>query len=136
MTASAKVASWLMQVSQLDRSIDFYCDVFSCTIALREPDAALLLTPDGFQIYLRATESSTQSGIGDLGIQQVMWATDSEAELQRITQRLQFHYPSTYSSTADGVTFVDGCDPDGIRVLVAYPSPKQLPREVIAARFR
>jgi catechol 2,3-dioxygenase-like lactoylglutathione lyase family enzyme len=39
-----------MRVSDLDRSVRFYRDVFCCQVALREPDAALLLTPDGFQI--------------------------------------------------------------------------------------
>ena len=48
MCAAAKVASSVMQVANLDRSVSYYCDVFSCRVALREREAALLLTPDDF----------------------------------------------------------------------------------------
>jgi len=34
------------------------------------------------------------------------------------------------------VTVTQGLDPDGVRVLVGYPSPFQLPRTVTAARLR
>ncbi len=50
--------------------------------------------------------------------------------------RLRQHYPATYIHTAEEISYVDGCDPDGNRVLVAYPSPLQLPRSVITHRFR
>ena len=36
--------------SDLDRSVNFYRDVFECHVALHESEAALLLTPGGFQI--------------------------------------------------------------------------------------
>ena len=43
-----------MTASDLDRSVNFYCDVFSCQVAVHEQDTALLLTSDGFQIYLHS----------------------------------------------------------------------------------
>ena len=43
--------------SDLDRSVNFYRDVFECHVALHESEAALLLTPGGFQIYFRAHET-------------------------------------------------------------------------------
>lgn len=132
----ARIASCLMRVSDLDRSVNFYCDVFQCHAAIHERDAALLLTPDGFEIYLRTHETSRAGGVTDIGIEQVIWSADSEEELKRIEQRLRVHYPSTYSNTLDGISFVDGIDPDDIRVLITYPSPQQLPREVIDRRFR
>jgi len=46
------------------------------------------------------------------------------------------HYPSTYSSTLNGISFVQGLDPDEIVVLITYPTPEQLPRGVIDRRFR
>ena len=42
--------------------------------------------------------------------------------------------PRTSTAPA-GVKFLDGRDPDGNRILVAYPSPLQLPRHIIADRF-
>jgi hypothetical protein len=133
---AATVASAVMRVAELNRSVNFYCDVFSCRVALREPDTALLLTPSGFQIYLHSTGSSRRPRMAPIGIQYLMWATDSQAELERITTRLRAHDQATYRYTDNGVTFVEGCDPDHGRVIVAYPSPSRLPRELIASRLR
>lgn len=138
---AAKVASSVMQVAELDRSVKYYCDVFACRVAVREPDAALLLTPDNFQIYMYAKKggaSTRRGGVSVIGVHYVMWAADTEDELARITERLRTYDAATYTQTVGGgVTFVDGCDPDGIRVIVAYPGPpEQLPRELIAQRFR
>ena len=133
---TAKVASSLMAVSDLDRSVNFYFDVFSCQVAVHEQDTALLLTPDGFQIYLHSKGPSRQPRVGATGIKYLMWATDSQVELQRILQRLRAYDAAADSYTENGVTFVEGSDPDDGRVIVAYPSPSQLPREVIASRLR
>ncbi|APE14808.1 glyoxalase [Mycobacterium sp. WY10] len=134
--ATVRVASSLMTVSDLSRSMTFYCEVFGCRVALHEQGTALLLTPGGFQIYLHSNGSSRRPRVGATGVQYLMWATDSYEELQRISQRLLAHDVATYSYTENGMTFVEGCDPDGGRVIVAYPSPRALPREVIASRFR
>ncbi|PPJ19445.1 glyoxalase [Nocardia nova] len=125
-----------MRVSDLERSVGFYRDVFQCNVAIHEPDAALLLTPDGFQLYLRTHEAHNARDINDVGVEQIIWSAGSEKELQQIEQRLRAHYPSTYTNTLHGITFVDGVDPDDIRVLITYPTPDQLPREVIDRRFR
>jgi catechol 2,3-dioxygenase-like lactoylglutathione lyase family enzyme len=125
-----------MRVSDLDRSVNFYRDVFECHVAIAEPDAVLLLTPGGFQIYLRSSEGGRARGVDDVGIEQMIWSADSQEELQRIELRLRTHYPSTYTTSQNGIAFVDGIDPDGIRVLISYPTPHQLPREVIDRRFR
>jgi catechol 2,3-dioxygenase-like lactoylglutathione lyase family enzyme len=134
--STVKVASVLMTVSDLARSVSFYCDVFSCRVALHEQDTALLLTPGGFQIYLHSNGPSRRARPGATGVEYLMWATDSQAELLRVSQRLFAYDVATFSYTEDGVTFVEACDPDGGRILVAYPSPRQFPREVIAPRLR
>jgi catechol 2,3-dioxygenase-like lactoylglutathione lyase family enzyme len=134
--AVTTVASTVIRVSELDRSVDFYRDVFGCRVALREPDTALLLTRDGFQIYLHSTGPSRRPRPAPAGVQYLMWATDSQAELTRVATRLRSHDPNTYTYTEYGVTFVEGCDPDRGRVVVAYPSPNRLPRGLIASRVR
>ncbi|MCV7086762.1 MULTISPECIES: VOC family protein [Mycolicibacter] len=134
--STARVTSCLMRVTHLDHSVKFYCDVFDCDVAIYERDAALLLTPNGFEIYLRAHEASRAAGVTNVGVEQFMWSVGSEEELQRIEQRMRLHDPSAYSNTVGEISFVDGADPDGIRVLVTYPTPHQLPREVIDRRFR
>ncbi|MFF4027686.1 MULTISPECIES: VOC family protein [Nocardia] len=133
---AANVTSYVMRVSDLDRSVRFYCEVFECSQVLREPDAALLLTPSGFQLYLSLSRHHGGLPIGGIGVEQIVWSADSEAELHRIESRLRDHYKSTYTHTRNGITFVDSVDPDGIRVLITHPTPKQLPREVIDERFR
>jgi catechol 2,3-dioxygenase-like lactoylglutathione lyase family enzyme len=130
------VASTVIRVAELDRSVNFYCDVFCCRVALRDSDTALLLTPDGFQIYLHSQGPSRRPRLAPIGIQYLMWATDSPAELERVSSRLRAHDSATYAYTENGVTFVEGCDPDHGRVIVAFPSPGRLPRELIASRLR
>jgi len=53
MATTARIMSCLMRVTDLNRSVHFYRDVFQCEIAIQEPDSALLLSSGGFQIYLR-----------------------------------------------------------------------------------
>ena len=90
------VASTVMRVAELDRSVDFYRDVFCCRVALREPDTALLLTPDGFQIYLHSTGPARRPRLAPIGIQYLMWATDIQSDLQRIAGRLRAHDSSGF----------------------------------------
>jgi|SRR6185312_5160258 len=133
---TTRAASSLIRVADVDRSVKFYSDVFSCRVIVQEPDIALLLAPNGFQLYLHATPRPRRQGSDSIGAQQLMWATDTEAELDQIAQRLRAYDPATYSHSENGLTFVEGCDPDGGRVIVAYPSPSRLPRELIASRLR
>ncbi|NMN99089.1 VOC family protein [Nocardiaceae bacterium YC2-7] len=126
-----------MQVSDLNRSVSYYREVFLCRVAVREPKSALLLTPGGFQIYMYAKGGlSARPAVGRVGVKSLIWAAENETELQRIAARLRTYDVATDTQTVNGVTFVDACDPDGTRVIVAYPSPAQLPRELIAPRFR
>lgn len=133
---TARVASAVIHVSDMDHSVDFYCDVFSCVATLRDSDAALLLTPDGFQIYLYAKVPALRPHASETGVQYLMWATDREPDLRRITQRLLAYDAATYTHVENGVTFVEARDPDHGRVIVAYPGPGELPRTLIAPRFR
>jgi hypothetical protein len=133
---SVEVASCVVRVSDLDRSLKFCCDVFSCRVAIREADLALLSTPKGFQIYLHQKDGLRSRGAGVLGVEHLMWATDSQSDLRRIEERLRAYDSAVFSHEADGVTILEGTGPDGYRVIVAYPSPSQLPRKVIADRLR
>ena len=106
----------------------------TCPSASRTPRAAV--GAGRVQIYLYARGASNAASQGPTGVQYLMWSTDSEAELERITQRLLAHDPATYSHRENDVTFVEGCDPDHGRVIVAYPGPSMHPRKLIAPRFR
>jgi catechol 2,3-dioxygenase-like lactoylglutathione lyase family enzyme len=134
---SATVASCVVHVANLDRSLLFYCDVFSCRVVSREPDMALLLTPRGFQLYLHEVNGLQRRGAFTAPrVHYAMWATESQSELQRIAERLREHDSAVYSHNVDGLTIVEASDPDKCRVIVAYPSPRQLPRTLVADRLR
>jgi catechol 2,3-dioxygenase-like lactoylglutathione lyase family enzyme len=131
---SAHVASCVIRVRELDRSLKFYSDVFSCNVAVRETDMPLLVAPNGFHIYLHAP-SRRGHAANTAGIQYLLWATDTESDLQEFAERLRAYDRAVFSHTENGVTVIEGLDPDGGRVLIGYPSPIQLPRTVIAARL-
>jgi catechol 2,3-dioxygenase-like lactoylglutathione lyase family enzyme len=134
---SANIASCVVRVANLARSLQFYRDVFSCHVVSRGADMALLLTPKGFQIYLHEVGGFQRRGaIGIHGVHYVMWATDSQSELTHITERLRAYDTAVYAHNIDGLVIIEGTDPDRCRVIVAYPSPRRHPRTVVAERLR
>jgi catechol 2,3-dioxygenase-like lactoylglutathione lyase family enzyme len=60
---SAHVGSCVIRVRELDPSLKFYSDVFSCNVAVREADMALLVAPNGFHIYLHAPSRRGRAAI-------------------------------------------------------------------------
>lgn len=127
----AKVASSVQFVAELDRSVNFYRDLFGCEVSLRsEGDAALLLAPGGFQLYLIERGQRAERHPGGLGHHLLMWATETAQGLKYFEQTLKEMGRYTETHTAGGVTFVEGRDPDGIRVIVAHPDPSERPRSV------
>jgi hypothetical protein len=115
--------------------VEFYRDVFACDAMIHDPDAALLLAPDGFQMYLIARGTKAQHPSGGLGLQYLIWTADSSTSLERLEHALKARGSHTGTHTSGEVTFVAGRDPDGIRVVVVHPSPTELPRSVVGPRF-
>jgi catechol 2,3-dioxygenase-like lactoylglutathione lyase family enzyme len=135
MDHTADVASAVIFVTDLDRSVAFYADVFGCAVSLQETDAALLLTPAGFQIYLIGRGSQESHPTGGIGDRHLLWATDSRESLTQLRMRLEEKSAYTDTHTSGGITFVQGRDPDGIRVVIAYPTPAKSARSVVDSRL-
>lgn len=135
MEHAGQVTSTVIFVSQLDHSVEYYRDVFSCQVAIHDHDAALLLAPGGFQIYLIARGSRAPHASGGIGLQYLIWAVGSTADLRDVAQAISDRGGRTTTTTSGGVTFLACRDPDGIRVLVAHPSPEKLPRSVVGAHL-
>lgn len=127
----ARITSSVVFVSDLDRSVEFYRDVFSCDLAIQARGAALLLARGGFQIYLIARGSRAEHPSGGIGVQYLIWTVDSQQDLEESSARLSNQGRRTDTFTSGGVTFVASRDPDGIRILITHPSPEDLPRSVV-----
>ena len=135
MEHAPRVTSSVIFVSDLDRSTDFYRDVFACEVTIHDSSAALLLARGGFQIYLIGRSTRTPHPSGGIGPQYLIWAVDSADDLRLLEQALRRYGRYTDTYTSGGVTFVAGRDPDGIRILMAHPGPDKLPRSVVGARL-
>jgi catechol 2,3-dioxygenase-like lactoylglutathione lyase family enzyme len=122
-------------VTQLHRSVDFYTRLLSCTVVVKEPKAAILLTFGGFQIYLVERGPHASHPLDGIGTHGLMWAVGGAAELGRFREALEAEGAYVDSFTEDDVTFVEGRDPDDLRVVVAYPGPRVHPRVAVGSRF-
>jgi catechol 2,3-dioxygenase-like lactoylglutathione lyase family enzyme len=127
----ARITSSVVFVSDLSRSVEFYREVFSCEVSLVARGAALLLARGGFQVYLIERGSRSVHPSGGIGLQYLIWTVDSQRDLEESLGRLAVRGRRTDSFSSGGVNFVAGRDPDGIRILIAHPSPEELPRSVV-----
>lgn len=64
-----------------------------------------------------------------------MWGTDTSEALGRFTKELSSRNCYIDTHTSGDVTFVEGRDPDDIRIVIAYPSPSERPRSILDSRF-
>lgn len=135
MESAPRVTSSVVFVSQLERSVEFYRDIFPCDTTIYDRGAALLLVPGGFQLYLIARGDRTMHLSGGIGLQYLIWAVESEADLRDVARLLQDRGGYVDRYTSGGVSFVATRDPDGIRILLAHPSPQRLPRSVVGPRL-
>ena len=133
MTYEARITSSVVFVSEVSRSVDYYREVFSCTASIENQSAALVVTPAGFQIYLIAKGDRASHPLGGIGYQCLIWTVGTAAELDDLEQVMRDRGHYTYSRTTGDVRFLSTRDPDGIRILVAHPSPEELPRSVVDA---
>jgi catechol 2,3-dioxygenase-like lactoylglutathione lyase family enzyme len=135
MRHSFGVTSSVVFVSVLERSVEFYRDVFACSVSIQDHDAALLIAPGGFQLYLIARGSRTQHYSGSIGLQYLIWSTDTADDLEHLERLLKNRGAHTDIHTSNGVRFLGTRDPDGIRVVTAHPSPTEFPRSFLDPRL-
>ena len=132
---AARVTSSVVFVSDLGRSVGFYRDLFSCEVTLEEASAALLLAPGAFQIYLIACGERAPHSSRGIGLQYLIWAVDSATELNDLERAIRARGSRTYRHTSGDITFLTSRDPDGIRIVVAHPSPEKRPRVLVDNRL-
>ena len=130
-----RLASAVMIVTELHRSITFYEELLGWKVTVSADEVALLVGPEGFQLYLRAMGPGTQHPLGFVGIQYLSWTATDEADLQRCEDVLRRQSTRVTRTAGDGFTIVEGHGPDGVPVLVTYPGPDQVPRHEILQRI-
>lgn len=130
-----QLASVVMFVRDLDVSVDFYRELLGMEVTVRSTTAALLVSADNLQVYLRAMGSDASRALGTVGIQYVIWTAADEQDLRRCEQFLKDAKAHVHTRTGDGFTLVEGSDPSGVPVMVAYPGPDLAVRRKIMTRI-
>lgn len=129
------LASAVMFVADLDQSVRFYQELLGLDVTVRDEDAALLVNPDGYQLYLRSMGNRVQHPLGAIGIQYLIWTAESEEDLERCEQVLKAQSSQVTRTSVDGFTMLEGRGPDSVPVVVTYPGPHQAPRHEIVQRI-
>ncbi|WP_195908952.1 VOC family protein [Microlunatus sp. Gsoil 973] len=127
MEHTATITSSVVLVRDLERSINFYREVFGCRVSLREEDAALLLDPGGFQLYLLARGDREPHPAGVIGDHILTWAVDSSEALREFEEALRMYGTYTDTHITGGVSVVEGRDPDGIQRRHLLPQSGRAP---------
>lgn len=124
-----------MFVNALESSVAFYRELLGMEVKTRGEFAALLVSADGSQLYLRDKGKRASHSLGSVGVQYVIWAAADEESLRRCERFLK--EGSAHVATKDSVGFslVEGRDPNGLPVMITYPGPDLVERHQIMARI-
>jgi len=130
-----RLSSAVMFVSDLDRSVEFFCDLLQLNVAVRDDSAALLVGPENYELYLRRKGARSSHPLCSVGIQYLMWSADSMEDLQRCEDTLRRESTHVRRQHLDGFDVVEGPDPDHVLVMIVYPGPEQVTRHEIIPRI-
>jgi catechol 2,3-dioxygenase-like lactoylglutathione lyase family enzyme len=135
MAQGARLGSVVIFVHDLKRSVDFYEDILGLEVADRSTTAALLNNAAGTQLILRAMGPGVSRALGAVGVQYVVWTAAGKDDLDRCERALRNRAAHRETRVGDGVTVVEGRDPDDLRVVVSYPGPDEVPLHKIPPRI-
>ena len=79
--------------------------------------------------------TTASRALGTVGIQYVIWTAADEQDLRRCERFLKHAKAHVHTRTGDGFTLVEGSDPNGVPVMVAYPGPDLAVRRGIMKRI-
>lgn len=130
-----KLASAVMFVVSLARSVPFYEELLGLETTVTDESVALLVNSDGNQLYLREMGKRTDHWLGSVGIQYLVWTAENEQDLDRCEKVLRKQTRHVTRRTIDGITMLEGRGPDDVPVVVTFPGPEQTPRHEILDRI-
>jgi catechol 2,3-dioxygenase-like lactoylglutathione lyase family enzyme len=134
-TGGPRLASVVVFVKDHDASADFYRELLNMEVTVRTATAALLVGPGGFQVYVRAVGPRAPHPVGHVGPQYVIWTADGPEDFQRCERVLRARSEHVHIRQGEGFTVLEGRDPSGLPVLVAYPGPDEVARLEIISRY-
>jgi catechol 2,3-dioxygenase-like lactoylglutathione lyase family enzyme len=113
--------SVVLNVSDIDRSVEFYRDVFGFTLLSRKDQLAAVYAEGGARsqvIVFRSVGSTGHvGGARHVGIRALILEVDSHDELERISTGLEQRHALVGRRDGPGWTAVFGRDPDRIAVV-------------------
>ena len=125
MAENVRLSAAIVFVRNLDKSVKFYTEVLGLAVVDRSPTAVLLGEDSGTQLVLRAFGENATHPLGSLGVQYLLWLTDSREDLDRRTALLQQRSAYTETHTNGEAITVEGRDPDDLVVMIGYRPPGQ-----------
>jgi catechol 2,3-dioxygenase-like lactoylglutathione lyase family enzyme len=135
MAQGTRIGSAVMFVQELDRSVSFYTELLAMRVADQSPTAALLVSPGGTQLFLRAMGANAGHPLGGVGLQYVIWTADGDEDFERCERVLKARSALRGTRSSGGVKLVEGRDPDDMVVMVTYPGPDQMPAHELPVRI-
>lgn len=133
-TGGPCLASVVVFVRDHDVSADFFQELLKMEVTVRT-DTAALLVGRGFQVYLCAVGRRAAHPSGHVGAQYVIWTADGPDDFKRCERVLRARSDRVSTLHGEGFTVIEGWDPSGLPVLVAYPGPDEVARLEIIARY-
>lgn len=137
MTTGFRLGAAVVFVRNLERAVGFYSEVLGLVLVDQSPTAALLGEDGGPQLVLRSAGENAPHPLGSVGVQYLVWLTDSRAELDGRADLLRKRsaYRETYA-VGEAVT-VEARDPDDLVLMLVYreagqPGLRSLPARVYA----
>lgn len=130
-----RLAAAVVFVADLSQSVSFYRSLLRYPVIVSDSSAALLTGPNGSQLYLRQCGNRLVPR-DEAGVQWVAWTAGDMDDLERCSVVLKEHGTYMGRDTSEGVTSVEGRDPDGLPVVVVYPGAERAPRHIIHDRIR
>ena len=135
MAKGMRIGAAVMFVQRLDRSVSFYTELLAMQVADQSTTAALLVSPGGTQLILRAMGSNASHPLGGVGFQYVTWTADGKEDFARCERVLKAHSAYRETRSSDGVMAVEGHDPDDTVVMITYPGPDEVPVRKLPVRI-
>ncbi|MBO0836888.1 MAG: VOC family protein [Actinobacteria bacterium] len=134
MAEGVQLGAAVMFVRNLDRSVAFYIEILGLSVVDRSPTAALLGVDGGPQLVLRAFGENASHPLGSVGVQYLVWMTESRADLDRRTELLRRRAAYTETHTRGDAVTVEGRDPDDLVLMLGYRPPGQPALQDLPAR--